>query len=185
MNKTIDEKNTVDSNVLIAQLEQLKRRFAYVCICIKDIELLNNSPNTLEIIMPENNEYVYTIYDRDDQLSIIHDNICNNGMSMCKFYYTIEKMIGIFIHKLEQNNIPKEQEITVELYGIEQTIRKAFESIINLDYNVVVKNFDPSDWGRLYLQVVQKLAKNNFGHPPKAPRYSYIVKKNRQTTIGG
>ena len=51
--------------------------------------------------------------------------------------------------------------------------RNGFESIINLQYNVVVTNFDPGAWGDTYLQTVKRLADKGYGYPPEAPRDKY------------
>lgn len=130
------------------------------------------------IIPPEINpetkerEFVYNISDRGFSLSTSKgEEMYTAGMSMCKLFSTIEKMIYILIERLKSGGISEETEVQVSFGGHELSQRKAFESIINLAYNVVVTNFDPGEWGERYLQTVKRLADKGYGYPRPAPRY--------------
>lgn len=133
-----------------------------------------------KIIMPEKlpdtdaYEFVYPIVDFGDQLSTSKgEEGCASGFSMCKLYFTIEKMIAILIERLKEGGTDEKTEIQVALGGYEFAQRKGFESIINLKYNVVVTNFDPSEWGESYLRNVKEISNQGYGYPPEAPRDSY------------
>lgn len=118
----------------------------------------------------EEKEHVYPIYDWGNRLMCSKgEEMYTAGMSMCKLFYTIEKMIFLLIERLKSGGIDTETEVQVAFGGHEIAQRKAFETIINLVYNVVVTNFDPGSWGERYLQTVKRLAKD-FGYPPEAPR---------------
>ena len=95
------------------------------------------------------------------------------GKSMCKLFYTIEKIIFMLVERLKTGGTSAETEVQVAFGGHELAQRKGFESIINLSYNVVVTNFDPGPWGERYLQVVKRLAEKGYGYPAEAPRDSY------------
>jgi hypothetical protein len=115
-------------------------------------------------------EHVYNIQDSGSKLSASKgEDLLNAGMSMCKLYMTIEKMIYILVERLKSSGINTETEVQVAFGGHLLAQRKAFESIINLAYNVVVTNFDPGAWGERYLQIVKQNAEK-FGYPPEAPR---------------
>ncbi|WP_035918104.1 hypothetical protein [Legionella fairfieldensis] len=147
-----------------------------------DFELFIINP-TIETISPpviikpdvvsEGNEYefVYDIHDYGFKLlTSKSQDMYTSGMSMCKLYYTIEKMIYILVERLKTGGIDTETEVQVAFGGHELAQRKAFESIINLSYNVVVTNFDPGVWGEHYLRIVKRLADKGYGYPPEAPR---------------
>ena len=102
------------------------------------------------------------------------------GMSMCKLFYTIEKMIYLLIERLKTSGVDAETEVQVAFGGHEIAQRKAFESIINLTYNVVATNFDPGVWGERYLQTVKRLADKGYGYPSEAPRDNF--RKSHVTT---
>lgn len=116
-------------------------------------------------------EFVYPIHDYGFKLSTSKaEEMLTAGMSMCKLYYTIEKMIFMLVDRLKAGGIAKETEVQVAFAGFTLAQRKAFESIINLSYNVVVTNFEPGEWGEQYLQVIKRLADKGHGYPPEAPR---------------
>lgn len=116
-------------------------------------------------------EFVYPILDFYNRLVTSKQNeLFSAGLSMCKMHYTIEKIIGIMIERLQKEGIGPETEVHVAFGGHEIAKRKAFESIINLDYNVIVTNFDPGEWGEKYLKIVQGLG---APFPSKAPRKPY------------
>jgi len=132
------------------------------------------------IIKPETlsgsgeSEYVYDIHDSGNKLSASKaSEMLSAGMSMCKLYFTIEKMIAILIDRLKAGGISQEQEVQVAFGGHELAQRKAFESIINLTYNVVVTNFDPGAWGENYLRTVKRIAEKGYGYPTETPRDNY------------
>lgn len=115
-------------------------------------------------------EFVYPIHDRGSSLSTSKsEDMFNAGMSMFKLFMTIEKMIYILIERLKSGGVDVETEVQVSFAGHLIAQRKAFESIINLAYNVVVTNFDPGAWGERYLQIVKQNA-DKYGYPPEAPR---------------
>jgi len=119
-------------------------------------------------------EFVYPIYDSGYKLSTSKAlDMYTAGMSMCKLYFTIEKMVNLLVERLKSGGIDKETEVQVAFGGHELAQRKAFESIINLNYNVVVTNFDPGAWGERYLQTVKRLADLGYGYPTETPRDSY------------
>ncbi len=125
-------------------------------------------------LLPQSNEYefVYTIYDHGYKLSTSKE-IVQSGSSMCKLYFTIEKMIFLLIEKLKAGGVATDTEVQIAFDGHELAQRKGFESVINLSYNVVISNFDPGTWGEHYLQVVKRIADKGFGYPLEAPRTPY------------
>ncbi|KTD52722.1 hypothetical protein [Legionella quateirensis] len=137
------------------------------------------------IIKPENIpgsnvlEFVYDIQDFGHKLSTSKsEDMFSAGMSMCKLFFTIEKMIYILVERLKSGGVSSEDEVQVAFGGHEIAQRKAFESIINLSYNVVVTNFDPGPWGEGYLQTVKRLADKGYGYPAEAPRKPYQQSHN-------
>jgi len=119
-------------------------------------------------------EFVYTIHDYGNKLITSKaEEMFSAGMSMCKMYYTIEKMVAILIDRLKSGGVDTETEVQVAFGGHELAQRKTFESIINLDYNVVVTNFDPGTWGEKYLENVKRIAAKGYGYPAEAPRDNY------------
>jgi len=118
-------------------------------------------------------EFVYPIHDSGYKLSTSKaQDMMSAGMSMCKLFFTIEKMIAILVSRLQSGGIDTGQEVQVAFGGHELAQRKAFESIINLSYNVVVTNFEPGQWGERYLENVKRMAER-YGYPPEAPRDTY------------
>lgn len=136
--------------------------------------------------LPDSNEveFVYNIHDHGYKLSTSKgEDMYSVGMSMCKMYYTIEKMIYLLIERLKSGGVGTEVEVQVAFGGHELAQRKAFESIINLSYNVVVTNFDPGVWGERYLQTVKRLADKGYGYPSEAPRDRYR-QSHKSTSMG-
>lgn len=118
-------------------------------------------------------EFVYSIHDAGSKLSTSKsEDMMSSGMSMHRLYMTIEKMIYILVERLKSGGVTMETEVQVSFGGHLLAQRKAFESIINLSYNVVVTNFDPGTWGERYLQIVKQNA-DKYGYPPEAPRETY------------
>jgi len=164
-----------DPVTLIEQVYQLWFRYA-------DFELSIISPTIAPIIPPliiepellvgsEKREFVYPIHDYGFKLTTSKgEDMYAAGMSMCKLFYTIEKMIYLLVERLKTGGIDEKTEVQVAFGGHVVPQRKAFESIINLSYNVVVTNFDPGVWGERYLKMVQELAKRGLGYPSPAPR---------------
>lgn len=85
----------------------------------------------------------------------------------------IEKMIHILVERLKSGGVSPEDEVQVAFGGHELAQRKAFESVINLSYNVVVTNFDPGAWGEKYLKNVKQISKSGYGYPKEAPRDNF------------
>lgn len=130
---------------------------------------------TPEVISDSNEyEFVYPIHDYGYKLMASKaEDMYTAGMSMCKLFYTIEKMIHMLVDRLKSSGTAAETEVQVAFGGHELSQRKAFESVINLPYNVVVTNFDPGAWGERYLQVVKRLSDKGYGYPPESPRENY------------
>ena len=166
---------------LVAQIEmvyQLWWRWADFHIFVTTPVIRPFSPP--QIISPalledgESYEFVYPIMDYGDRFSTSKGmDIYSAGLSMCKLYLTIEKMIGLLIERLKSGGTTAETEVQIAFAGHELAQRKGFESVINLSYNVVVTNFDPGTWGERYLQTVKRLADKGYGYPAAAPRDSY------------
>ncbi|CZH35051.1 TPA: virulence factor [Legionella pneumophila] len=128
-------------------------------------------------------EFVYSIHDSGSKLSTSKSqDMFSAGMSMCKLFYTIEKMVHILVDRLKSGGVSMEAEVQIAFAGHEIAQRKAFESIINLPYNVVVTNFDPGIWGEKYLQNVKRLADKGYGYPPESPRENYKHPVSSATT---
>lgn len=126
----------------------------------------------------DEHEFVYDICDRGYKLSTSKGTeMYTVGMSMCKMFYTIEKMIFILIKRLKDEGVGTDKEVQVVFDGHLLAQRKAFESIINLNYNVVVTNFDPGVWGERYLEIVKRLADKGYGYPSEAPREIFRITK--------
>lgn len=124
-------------------------------------------------------EFVYPIHDSGNKLSTSKsEDMYSAGMSMCKLYFTIEKIIHLFIERLKSGGINVEDEVQVAFGGHELAQRKAFESVINLTYNVVVTNFDPGYWGENYLQTVKRVAEKGYGYPTETPRDNYKLSRS-------
>lgn len=132
----------------------------------------------------DDHEFVYDIYDWGYKLSTSKgEEMYSVGMSMCKMFYTIEKMIYILVKRIKDEGITTETEVQVTFDGHLLAQRKAFESIINLNYNVVVTNFDPGAWGERYLETVKRLSERGYGYPSEAPREIYkITKRSTRAT---
>jgi hypothetical protein len=121
-------------------------------------------------------EFVYPIFDYGDHFSTSKAlELFTAGLSMAKLYYTIEKIINLLIERIKSIGTTTEAEVKIAFAGHELAQRKGFESVINLNYNVVVTNFDPGAWGERYLQTIKKLADKGYGYPPSAPRDNYKV----------
>ena len=120
-------------------------------------------------------EYVFDIHDEGFRLSTSRgQDALSIGFNMLKFFNTIEKMIAILVERLKTGGIDKEQEVRVAFYGHELGQRKAFESILNLEENVVVTNFDAGDWGERFMNTVLTLVEQGYGPPHHSPRKSYL-----------
>lgn len=123
-------------------------------------------------------EFVYEIIDSGYKLATSKgEDMYSVGMSMCKMFYTIEKMIFILIQRIKEEGINTETEVQITFDGHLLAQRKAFESIINLNYNVVVTNFDPGPWGEKYLEMVKRMSDKGYGYPSEAPREVYKTLK--------
>ncbi len=150
-----------------------------------DFHLYITSPAIAPIVPPlliepekisktEEYEHVYNIYDHGDKLTTSKsEEMYTAGMSMCKLYYTIEKMIAMLVERLQSAGIDETSEVQVAFGGFIMAQRKAFESIINLPYNIVVSNFEPGEWGDSYLEAVKQAADRGYGYPSETPRDNY------------
>lgn len=119
-------------------------------------------------------EFVYPIQDFGNSLLTSKaEDMFTAGMSMCRLYYTIEKMIAMLIDRLKSGGIDTQTEVQVSFRGHELAKRKAFESVINLLYNVLVIDFDPGKWGERYLQNVKRISDKGYGYPSETPRDTY------------
>ena len=176
--QSIMMQNENDPVALIEKIYQLWWNWA-------DFQLFIISPTIEGVIPPiiippeplqnsQELEFVYPIHDHGYKLATSKgENMYSVGKSMCKLYFTIEKMISLLVDRLNSGGVDKETEVQVAFAGHELAQRKAFESIINLSYNVVVTNFDPGSWGQHYLQVVKGFSDKGFGYLPSAPRDNY------------
>jgi hypothetical protein len=123
-------------------------------------------------------EFVYTIHDSGYKLSTSKsEDMFSAGMSMCKLFMTIEKMIYLLVERLKSGGIEMNTEVQIAFGGHVIAQRKAFESVINLSYNVVVTNFDPGTWGDNYLSIVKKLAEKGYGYPSETPRETFKLSR--------
>lgn len=173
--------NADDPGVIIERVYQLWIRWAnFELIVVNPIWEVISPPLIIgpELISgTDEYEFVYNIHDHGYKLTTSKaSEMFSAGLSMCKMYYTIEKMIYILVERLKSGGTTTEVEVQVAFGGHELAQRKAFESIINLSYNVVVTNFDPGLWGEHYLATVKRLADKGYGYPPESPRDIYRKK---------
>lgn len=185
--KAIMEDDLNDPITLVERVYKLWWHWANFSLYVISPHIEIISPPILIFPQPipstEDLEHVYVIHDSGNQLSASKSqDMYTAGMSMCKLYYTIEKMIAILVERLEAGGISKEQEVQVAFQGHLLAQRKAFESIINLSYNVVVTNFDPGLWGENYLLTVKRIADKGYGYPPESPRDNYKQARTVPTT---
>lgn len=182
-----------DENDLISQIEKVYQIWArwadfHLFIITPTVPVIS-PPRIIEpAIIPGTNEleFVYPIHDHGFKLSVSKGTeMFVSGLSMCKLYYTIEKMIYILIERLKEVGTDKETEVEVAFDGHELAQRKCFDSIINLSYNVVVTNFDPGTWGERYLAATKRLADLGYGYPPEAPRDVYLKPRGTTTRSKG
>lgn len=119
-------------------------------------------------------EYVYNIMDEGFRLSTSRGQEgLSTGHSMLKYFNTIEKMVALLVERLRTGGISAETEVRVAFYGHELGQRKAFESILNLEENVVVVNFEPGEWGDRFMKSVLELVERGYGAPHSSPRTKY------------
>lgn len=121
-------------------------------------------------------EQVYPIFDYGNKMSTSRgEDLILGHRTMGKLYNTIEKMIGLMVKRIKEHQLPEggdtQPEARVAFAGHELGQRKAFESVINLEENVVVTNFDPGTWGDKHLQMVKELADRGYGLPKPSPRF--------------
>lgn len=127
-------------------------------------------PDSLEDAEQEA-EFVYPIMDSGDVLATSKaEDMFTAGYSMCKLYYTIEKIIWLLMERLKTGGIAAEDEVQVAFHGQHAALRYAFASVINLQSNVIVSNYDPGHWGEDYLATVNRLAEKGYGYPEESPR---------------
>ncbi|MFI4962291.1 MAG: virulence factor [Legionellales bacterium] len=167
-----------DPITLVERVYQIWWHWAdfHLYIISPSIKLINPPVVIQPELLPNSTEYefVYAIHDFGSKLSASKsEDMLSAGMSMCKLYFTIEKMIFLLVERLKAGGIATDTEVQVAFGGHQLAQRKSFESIINLNYNVVVTNFDPGLWGERYLQTVKRLADKGYGYPSEAPRDVY------------
>lgn len=178
-----------DPVLLVEQVYQLWWHWA-------DFEMYIINP-VIEVISPpliiqpellagsDEKEFVYPIFDYGNRLLTSKAlEMYTAGMSMCRLYYTIEKMVFLLLERLKSGGIDEQTEVQIAFGGHELAQRKAFESIINLSYNVVVSNFDPGAWGERYLQNVKRIADKGYGYPPESPRDNYKQSHGSRSPTG-
>lgn len=178
---------TADPIALAMAVYQLWGRWADFELYITSPSIPTISPPIIhepELLAGTNEyEFVYPIHDHGYRLVTSKAaEMFSAGASMCKLFYTIEKMIFLLIERLKSGGIDEETEVQVAFGGFEIAQRKAFESIINLSYNVIVTNFDPGPWGEDYLLRVKRLADRGYGYPKESPRDMF---RQPSTTISG
>ena len=134
-------------------------------------------PHIIEpAINPDTNEkeHVFNIIDEGFRMTTSRGSEAFvHGQSMFKFYMTIEKMVALLVERLKTGGVAKDAEVRVAFYGFELGQRKAFESILNLQENVVVVNYDADVWGERFMKMVLELAERGYGMPSQTPRKSY------------
>ncbi len=157
----------------------------YLCTLWADFELTITEPLiepiTPPIIVPPledsetgHVEHVFNISDEGFRLSTSRgEQGLALGFSMTKFYNTIEKMVLMLTERLKTGGIDKESEVRIAFAGHEFGKRKAFESVLNLEENVVVVNYDAGDWGEKYMQNVLMLVERGYGLPRSSPRTGF------------
>lgn len=177
--------DNMDSDSLLQQVAGvflLWWHWAYFEITVTSPSLPRYNPpkivSAATIAGSDEREFVYDIVDWGYKLATSKgEEMYSAGMSMCKMFYTIEKMIFILIQRIKDEGINTETEVQVSFDGHLLAQRKAFESIINLNYNVVVTNFDPGVWGERYLEIVKRMSERGYGYPSEAPREIYKINK--------
>ena len=131
-----------------------------------------------EIIMPSireddgKTENVYPILDLGYKLSTSRGGEgVYQGYALNRYYNTIDKMITMLLERIKSSGeLSAEDEIRVAFEGFILGQRKGFESILNLEENVLVVNFDPGDWGERYMKNVLEMVERGYGMPKAAPR---------------
>lgn len=168
------EQDLSDPILMMERVNALWRNWADFHLYITSPEIPVINPPIVHYPDPAENdgtEFVYPIHDSGYKLSTSKsEEMYSAGQSMCKLYYTIEKMVYLLIERLKSGGIDEETEVQVNFAGHILPQRKAFESIINLKYNVVVNNFDPGQWGDQFLANVKNMADKGFGFPSGTPR---------------
>jgi hypothetical protein len=167
-----------DPLVLVDQVYQLWWHWA-------NFELTITTPTIAPIVppliilpqpLPEGDEleFVYPIHDAGYKLSTSRgEELYWAGKSMCKLYYTIEKMFFLLIERLKSGGISTETEVEIAFGGHPLAQRRAFEIVINTPFNVIVTNYSPGAWGDRYLEMAKCLSDKGYGYPSEAPRFPY------------
>lgn len=182
-----------DAMLLLERVYQLAWHWAdFHLIFVKPIFEVFSTPKVIppqEMLGSNEKEFVYTIYDFGNKFSTSKaEEMFESGMSMFKMHQTIEKIVYLLVERLKAGDISTETEVQVAFDGHILVQRKAFEVLINLDYNVVITNFTPGAWGDRYLEIMKLLVEKGYGYPPKAPRDSFrksfdqLVVSKTQTT---
>ncbi len=95
------------------------------------------------------------------------------GQSMRKYFNTIEKMIRLLVDRLKAGGVDMETEVHIAFAGFELGQRKAFESVLNLEENVIVVNYEAGEWGDRFMKAVLEMAERGYGVPSTTPRSGY------------
>lgn len=116
-------------------------------------------------------EHVYPITDHGYLLSTsrAEDGLLT-GRSMGKYFNTVEKMIHMMVERLKTGGIDAETEARVAFSGHEYGQRRAYESILNLDENVVVTNYEAGEWIERHMRNIKEIAARGYGYPSSSPR---------------
>ncbi len=190
----IDQKNDLLKENIESDPAALYERVLFLEKNWAEIQLIIISPTItpvfpVHIIQPEQDpdsgekEHVYPIHDFGFKLATSKGTeMYTAGQSMCKLYYTIEKMMALLVERLQASGIDKETEVQVAVIGQENAMRKLFESVINLEYNVVLTNFDPREWGEWFIATVQRMVDKGLGYPSAAPRDYYKLSSQSRKT---
>lgn len=181
---------TRDPAVLVEHLYKLWWHWADFSLFVINPTIEQNNPPLIippeQIAGTDEIEFVYPIHDHGYKLSASKaEDMFTAGMSMCRLYFTIEKMIFLLIQRLKAAGITEDTEVQVAFAGHQLPQRKAFESIINLGYNVIVTNFEPGDWGEHYLEVVKRLSDRGYGYPKETPRENFRQPRGSSPKMGG
>ena len=101
---------------------------------------------------------------------------------------TIEKMVALMSNRIAAATANLENppaEWIFALDGHEYCKRKIFEVIINHPDNWLIINYDPGQWGTVYLNSLKLLNQKNFDYPPNAPRDIYRHRQGESRTNRG
>lgn len=182
-----DEVESVSAEISVSSLGDsidLEEMLFYLWKSWADFSLTVTFPSLPEISPPQKHlprkhsdgtlENVLVIHDYGPKLSTSRgEEAFSPKTSFYKFYNTIDKMVNILLEKLKNEGIAAEEEVRVAFSGFELGCRKAFESVLNLEENVLVVNYDPGKWGDLYMKNVLAMVERGYGMPKSSPRTDF------------